>query len=45
MAAAYVYDWCYDAFTPQERKEMIAAFYRVSARQETGWPPLPQSPL
>ena len=40
MAAAYVYDWCYDAFSPQERKEMIAAFYRLAARQETGWPPL-----
>jgi len=40
MAAAFVYDWCYSAFTPQERKEMIAAFYRLAARQETGWPPL-----
>ena len=40
MAAAYVYDWCYDAFTPQERTEMIAAFYRLAERQETGWPPI-----
>ena len=41
--AACIYDWCYDAFTPQERKEMIAAFYRLAARQESSWPPLRQS--
>ena len=41
--AAYVYDWCYDELTPQERRDIVAAFYRLAIRLEVSWPPLRQS--
>ena len=41
--AAYVYDWCYNELTPQERRDIIAAFYRLVIRLEVSWPPLRQS--
>ena len=42
-AGAIVYDWCYDALTPQQRKEMVEAFYRLAVRLEVSWPPLRQA--
>jgi len=39
FAAAIVYDWCYQDFSPEERKLMIRSFYRLAARMETMWPP------
>ena len=41
--AAIVYDWCYNELTPQERRDIIAAFYRLVIRLEVSWPPLRQS--
>lgn len=42
-AGAIVYDWCYDALTPPQRKEMVEAFYRLAVRLEVSWPPLRQA--
>ena len=39
----FVYDWCYPDFTPQERRDIVEAFYRLVIRLEVSWPPLRQS--
>ena len=38
-SAAIVYDWCYDEFTPEQRKKLIESFYRLAIRLEPGWAP------
>ena len=45
MTAAIVYDWCYEGFTPEQRKEMVKAYLNMACRQEGSWPPLRQSVL
>ena len=45
MTAAIVYDWCYEGFTPEQRKEMVTAYLNMACRQEGSWPPLRQSVL
>ena len=40
FTAAIVYDWCYNELTPQERRDIIEAFYRLAIRLEVSWPPL-----
>ena len=37
--AALVYDWCYDVFTAEERKELIEGCIALAMTMEVGWPP------
>ncbi|MFS4467485.1 T9SS type A sorting domain-containing protein [Maribacter sp. 2210JD10-5] len=38
LSAAFVYDWCYDLFTPEERTAMITDVKRLAATTEYGFP-------
>ena len=38
LTAAFVYDWCYDLFTPQERQTVIDNVIRLAEKTELGYP-------
>ena len=39
MVGAVVYDWCYDRFTPHEKRQYIDEFIRISGTMECRYPP------
>lgn len=40
LAAAIVYDWCYDLLSPAEKEHIIAQLKRLASLLECGYPPL-----
>lgn len=43
VAAAIVYDWCYDALTNSDKEFFISQFKEIAASKEIGWPPVNMS--
>lgn len=39
VAAAVVYDWCYDALTDEDKTYFKDQFIKIAASKEIGWPP------
>lgn len=39
VAAAVVYDWCYDALTDDDKEYFKDKFVTIAASKEIGWPP------
>ena len=42
-SAAYVYDWCYNYMTPEERTRISKRMMELADDMECGWPPFLQS--
>ena len=42
-SAAYVYDWCYNYMTPEERTRISKRMVELADDMECGWPPFLQS--